>query len=178
MGATAQDPIHLLRHVRAIRSFRPDPLPDDVIADILEVARWTGSARNRQPWTFILIRNPATLRRIGELGAPQTTHVGRAPAAIAVVMSRGGTEVDAYDEGRVVERILTAAAAHGLGSAIGWIRDDVRPAAHELLGIPEPHRLRTVVSIGYPSAEGSRPKSAPGTARRPLDQLVRDERFS
>ena len=47
---TASDRIAFLRSLRAVRSFRPDPIPQEVIDDILDVVRWSGSASNLQPW--------------------------------------------------------------------------------------------------------------------------------
>ena len=42
-----RDEIDLLRRLRAVREFRPDPVPQAAIDDMLEVARWTGTASNR-----------------------------------------------------------------------------------------------------------------------------------
>ncbi|MGZ6340790.1 MAG: hypothetical protein ACXWMX_02965, partial [Candidatus Limnocylindrales bacterium] len=69
---------------------------------------------------------------------------------------------------------------HRAGPGLGDRLDHGRPAAAvgALLGVPEGIRARILVSLGYPTEEGSRPKSAPGTARRPLAEMVRFERFS
>jgi len=166
-----------MRHVRAVRSFRPDPVPDEFLTEILEVARWTGSASNSQPWTFVVVRERSTLGAIAE-ASPNVRHVAGAAAAIVLVMDGDSPEIETFDEGRVAERILIAATALGLASAIGWIMSAGAPAVHALLGVPERHRVRTLVSLGYPSEAGSRPKAAPGTARRPLAEMVRFERFS
>jgi len=48
--------LRTMRQVRSVRSFRPDPVPDEYLTAILEVARWTGSGSNRQPWTFVVVR--------------------------------------------------------------------------------------------------------------------------
>ena len=56
-----------------------------------------------------------------------------------------------------------------------WPGEDGGPRR---LGVPEDRRARTLVSLGYPTEEGARPKSAPGVARRPLAEMVRFERFS
>ena len=51
--AEAENPqrlIVLLRGLRAVRQFRPDPVPQEVVDSVLEVARWSGSAGNQQPW--------------------------------------------------------------------------------------------------------------------------------
>jgi nitroreductase len=170
--------VRALKRVRQIRDFRPDPVPNHLVDEILDVARWTGSASNRQPWRFIVIRDSETRRRIAEIGAPSTTHVGKAPLALAVVMD-GDSEVrNAYDEGRVSERILIAAEMLGLGAGIAWVKAKFRPQIHELLGVSEPQFVRTIVSIGYPTDAAKRPKSAPGTARRPLPELVHEERLT
>lgn len=167
--------LRALRRVRSVRSFRPDPVPEDLLTAILEVARWTGSGGNRQPWTFVLVRERATLRAIAE-ASPNTGHVAGAAAAIVIVMD-GAAEIETFDEGRAAERILVAATALGLASAIGWIVPTASPGVASLLGAPEGSRVRTLVSLGYPTEDGARPKAAPGTARRPLEEVVRLERM-
>ena len=66
---TARDRIAFLRGLRAIRQFRPDPVPQEVVGDFLEVARWSGSASNRQPWELVVIRSRETLRALAEVKA-------------------------------------------------------------------------------------------------------------
>jgi nitroreductase len=168
--------LRTLRAVRSVRDFRSDPVPDEAIAEILEVARWTGSGMNRQPWTFVVVRERDTLRAIAE-ASPNTGHVAGAAAAIVIVMAGEMPERETFDEARAAERILIAATALGLASAIGWIMPKGQPAVAALLGVPEGRRVRTLVSLGYPGDIGARPKSAPGTARRPLEEIVRYERF-
>jgi nitroreductase len=58
---TARNIIALLKRLRAVRQFRPDPVPQEVVDAVLEVARWSGSASNRQPWEFVLIRSRETM---------------------------------------------------------------------------------------------------------------------
>jgi nitroreductase len=169
--------LRILRSVRSVRDFRPEPVPDADIQAILEVARWTGSGMNRQPWTFVVIRDRATLRAIAT-ASPNTGHIGSAAAAIAIVMPGESSEIDTFDEGRAAERILIAATTLGLASAIGWIRTAAQPDVAGELGVPADRRVRTVVSLGYPTEQGSLRKSGPGQARRPLEALVREERFS
>ena len=169
--------LQTMRRVRAVRSFRPEPVPEEFLTEILEVARWTGSGSNSQPWMFVVVRKRSTLGAIAA-ASPNVRHVAGAAAAIVIVMDGDSPEIETFDEGRVAERILVAATALGLASAIGWIVDAGAPAVHALLGVPESRRVRTLVSLGYPTEAGSRPKAAPGTARRPLAELVRFERFS
>ncbi len=60
----AEDINSFLRSLRAVRSFRPDPVPREVVDDALNVARWSGSASNRQPWEIIVIRDRETLEAL------------------------------------------------------------------------------------------------------------------
>jgi nitroreductase len=169
--------LRAMRRVRSVRSFRREPIPDDLLSEILEVARWTGSGSNAQPWTFLVVREPATLGAIAA-ASPNVRHVAGAAAAIVIVMDGESPEIETFDEGRVAERILVAATALGLASAIGWVVPAAANAVGALLGVPEGRRIRTLVSLGYATEEAARPKSAPGMARRPLADVVRYERFS
>jgi nitroreductase len=169
--------LRTMRRVRSVRSFRPELVPDELLTEILEVARWTGSGSNQQPWTFVVVRERATLEAIAA-ASPNVRHVAGAAAAIVIVMDGDSPEIETFDEGRVAERILVAATALGLASAIGWVVPAAADAVGALLGVPAGHRTRTLVSLGYPTEEGSRPKAAAGTARQPLADVVRFERFS
>ena len=77
-------------------------------------------------------------------------------------------ELNAFDEGRIAERIMLAAHAHGVGSCIGWLRNDGSSGAKRLLGIQPERTVRTTVSLGYP-AEGA----VRGGRRKPIAELVR-----
>lgn len=161
-----------LRDLRQVRRFTDEPVPDDVLTDILEVARWTGSAKNTQPWHFLVIRDRERLRALSEMGN-FTAFIAGAPLAIGVVLDGSNARTEAYDHGRVEERIMLAAKAHGLGSGTAWYDPD---AVRETLGVPEPFVLRSLVGIGYP-AEGDHSARSVSGGRQPLDELVRHERF-
>src|SRR5437870_146440 len=106
--------ISLLRRLRQVRRFRLDPVPAAALTDILEVGRWTGSGMNQQPWEFIVVQTPATLQAIVADEA-QNSWLGTVPCAILIRMTSEYPELLAYDEGRLTERMMLAAAAHGLG---------------------------------------------------------------
>ena len=59
--------VAFLRSLRTVRFFEPKPVPQEVLGDVLEVARYSGSARNRQPWEFVVVRDRRTLRRLAAL---------------------------------------------------------------------------------------------------------------
>ena len=174
---SARQVTRFLRDLRQTRRFRTDPVPDDVLHDLLEVARWTGSSKNSQPWHFLVVREPETLVRLSELGN-FTSFVAGSVLAIAIVLDGNSPLAEAYDEGRVQERLMLAAKAHGLGSGTAWYSsEESQRQVRELLGVPEGLMVRSVVAFGYPEAEPhDRPRSVNG-GRKPLEELVRYERF-
>jgi len=167
-----------LRRLRAVRNFRPDPVSQHVLNDLLDVARWTGSARNLQPWEFVVIRKPETLQALAQVEG-SVKHLAGAALAIVLVMAGdpGFVAQETYDEGRLSERIMLAAAAHGLGSCIGWFAGSGPAAAKDILGIPAERLVRTVLSLGYPDQEAQRVRPKPLQARKPLTELVHNEHY-
>jgi nitroreductase len=77
-ASNAEDRISFLRSLRAVRSFSPEPVPQEVV-DVLEVARWSGSTSNRQPWELV-IRDRETLRKLAQVEG-YARHLGDAPWA-------------------------------------------------------------------------------------------------
>ena len=61
------DILDVLTSRKSIRRYKPDPVPDEMIDKILEAARWAPTGENYQPWRFIVIRDPETKNRIGDL---------------------------------------------------------------------------------------------------------------
>jgi nitroreductase len=171
---TVEDLVTFLRSLRAVRSFRPDPVPQEVVDDILEVARWSGSASNRQPWELVVIRDKDTLGALARVDG-YADHLADAPLGIVLVMAGARAEQETYDEGRLAERVMLAALAHGVGSSVGWIVGSGRDAAREILGVSEGRMVRTAISLGYPD-EGARRRRA-GQARKPLSEIVHEERY-
>lgn len=172
--------IAFLRGLRAVRQLRPDPLPEATLADILEVARWSGSAGNRQPWEFVVVRDRAMLGRLATIDGASASHLANAAVGIAIVIRPEVPDLDAYDEGRLAERILLAAAAHGVGAAIGHFTGPgntwaASTEAKRLLGIPDERVLRETISLGYPAEHLQSTPNPPG--RKPLEQLVHWDRY-
>jgi nitroreductase len=95
-------------------------VPQEVVDDILEVARWSGSASNRQPWELVVIRDRDTLGALARVQG-YAHHLADAPLGIVLAMAGERAEQETYDEGRLAERIMLAALAHGVGSSVGWI---------------------------------------------------------
>lgn len=61
------DVFEAMRTTRAVRKLRPDPIPDEVLARVLEAATWAPSGGNRQPWRIVAVRSPETKRALQQL---------------------------------------------------------------------------------------------------------------
>jgi nitroreductase len=179
LSSFAADRVRPLMRVRQIRDFADRAVSPAELDAIVDVARWSGSSGNSQPWRFIVVRDRDTIRRLAEAAMPQTRALRTAPAAIAIVLpdEAGKAVGNAYDEGRAAERILIAASTLGLGAGITWILADARERTYAILAIPEGRLVRTIVAIGHPSEAARAPKGAPGTARLPRDETVFEDRW-
>jgi nitroreductase len=179
MLATANraDVVEEIRKVRQARLFHPKPVPDDVLNQLLEIARWSGSSRNSQPWHFIVVRDKQMLKDLSQL-RPPINWVADAPVALAVVLDGGDEASEAYDEGRVTERVLIAAKLLGLGGGTAWYLGEENEAkAKQLLSIPVERRARSMIVLGYPTTTTDhRPnKNAPG--RKSMNEIVSYDQY-
>ncbi|MDQ6695426.1 MAG: nitroreductase family protein [Chloroflexota bacterium] len=166
--------IALLRGLRQVRQFSSKPVPEEAIDNILEVARWTGSGMNVQPWEFVVVHEHDTLKEITEAEGAGSWLPG-ATMAIVIVMSGKMKEIETYDEARLTERMMLAAAAFGVGAGIWWFKDS-GAAAKRILGIPEDKSVRTAVGLGYPAEEATgKPKRT--DARKPLSELAHHGKY-
>ena len=149
--------------LRAIREFDDTPLTEQDMAALLKAAQWTGSSKNRQNWSFIVVDDPEQKDRLCDAG-DFTTPIRNAPAAICLVQEPEGYE---FDTGRLAQNIMLAADAIGLGSCpITLHRDEV---AAEVLGLPEGTRCRYAVAVGYKASGAGAAKMG---GRKLLHELV------
>jgi nitroreductase len=152
-------------------------VPEDVIEELLELARWTGSSKNTQPWRFIVVRDRDRLEKIAAL-RPNINWAAGAPLGIAIVLDGGNALSEAYDEGRVTERLLTGANLLGYGGGVAWFGEPTHQAeAKRILGIPEDRHARQIVMIGRATSTKDPRPTGPPRGRKPLAELVSYERW-
>jgi nitroreductase len=163
----AHEFVSLLKSLRAVRQFADKPLPAEAVRDIHDVIRWSGNASNRQEFEVLWIEDRALLRRLSELKG-YAKHLADAAAGAVIVPWMASDVLNAFDEGRIAERIMLAAHAYGIGSSIGMLTGDAREQAAKLLDLPAGRIVRTMISLGYP-AEGA----LRGGRRRPLTEVVK-----
>ena len=160
-----------IRSRRTVRNFKPDSVPNRIVNRILRVGRWAPSSSNVQPWHFIVIKDPATLKAMGGI-ATQGTFLGQAPLAIAIVMENAARPQ--LDAGRAIQQMELVAWAEGLGTCfVGLRAEEQQVALKELLGIPPEMELITVLPFGY-REEGF---SGRGVPRKPMSEIAHGERF-
>ena len=170
-----------VRSLRAVRRFEDRDIPDEVLTDILDTARWTASAKNTQPWRLVVVRERDTLAKLAECGQFAYHLAGARLAIVLVMRSRGA----AFDAGRLASNLMLGAWAHGVGSCIGWFMpDDNEARVKELLGVPAGQSVQVGISLGYPADEDAlwvsrSPNRTSGfpVGRMPMDEFVSWERF-
>jgi nitroreductase len=179
----AAERIRFLRTLRAVRRFDGRLIPDEVLADVLEVARWTGSAKNRQPWELVVVEDRESMRALSRSG-DFAGHLAEAPLGVVLLMAgEGGVRTTAVDEGRLAQNLMLAAWAHGVGSCIATVWSDREEAAKAVIGAPDATTVRTILSLGYPADPSARflsagsGRTAVPVGRKPLDELVHYERY-
>lgn len=138
------------------RSYSADPVPDDVLEQVLEAGRVSGSAKNRQDRRFVVLSAEARARAASMVTRP--TNLEGAAAAIAIVtVSDGGSWAD-FDAGRAAQNMMLAAWASGVGSCPNALAD--AEAIASLLAVSEEERVAVILSFGFPPG-GHDPSSRP-----------------
>jgi nitroreductase len=166
-----------IRRVSQIRQFTDEPLPDDVVDQLLELARWTGSSKNSQPWHFVVVRDRDNLRKISAL-RPNINWAAAAPVGIAIVLDGASPMSEAYDEGRVTERLMTGATMLGYGAGVAWFGEAEHQAtAKKLLGIPDAKTARQIVMVGRAKSREDPRSYGPKRGRKPMTEVASFERF-
>ena len=155
------------------RRYGPGPLPEEIVTRILDAGRLSGSASNRQPWTFVLPEGDDRVEALARaVYAPE--NVLRAGLVVAVVL--GGTGKATFDAGRAAQNMLLAAWNEGISSCPNGIAD--REAAHAALALSTEESIAIVLTFGVPerprdAASRSAEEWSERANRRPLADVVR-----
>ncbi|RSN63767.1 nitroreductase family protein [Actinomadura sp. WAC 06369] len=168
-GRPPSGPLAALRAVRATRWFTGEDVDDATLREILDTARWTGSARNRQPWRFHTVRSAETRRALSECGA-YALHLRAAPVVVLLALDRSHADAE-FDGGRVAQTIVLAAHLLGLGTCpVTFFPEANSARATAIAGLGEPWRVRTGIALGRPAPRPSGTSAIP-TGRHGLDTL-------
>ena len=185
---------------RAIRQFKPDPVPDDEVRKLIEAATKAPSGGNSQPWRFLVIRDAESKRVIGAYykrawdaayGAQSTStlqssvrtsaanlaeHMHEVPVLIMACIQHDGSPGTMGRGSSIfpaVQNLLLAARGLGLGSVITSLHKRFEQEIKELLEIPENVETAALLPIGYP-ADGV---TYGPTRRSPVEEVTYQERW-
>ncbi|MFQ5909037.1 MAG: nitroreductase family protein [Thermoplasmata archaeon] len=152
----------------AVRSFTEEEVPEEMVLRVLEAGRWAPSAKNSQPWHFIVIRNRSTLQDLARL---TSTGPYLADAPMAIVVTMIGAKFPQADAGRAIQNMVLAAWDQGLGTC--WVANFDQEPTRRLLGLPDDAKVVSAFPLGFPSPEAARR----GKRRKPLAQIASWEKF-
>ncbi len=159
----------------SVRRYLDKDVEEDKLMRILEAARLAPSARNLQPWKFVIVRDKERRRELREAALNQH-FVEEAPVVIAAVglnperQMRCGVPSYAVDVAIAVEHMALQAVEEGLGTC--WIGAFEQDKVRKILKIPEKYKVVALLTLGYP-AEPERPK-----IRKRLEEIIAWEEFT
>ena len=158
---------------RSIRSYSPDPIPEDVLERVLEGARMAPSANNVQPWHFLVVQDAARRRQLAQLAAGQM-FVAEAPV---VIVCCGRRYEDRYswiksnmylvDCAIAIDHLTLAARNEGVGTC--WIGAFDHDGVRKAVKVPPGYDVIMLLPIGYPASQAA--FRAP-SGRRGLREIV------
>ncbi len=153
---------------RDTRLYSNEPIADEALRRVLQAGRMAGSAKNREPFRFVVIRDKEHMAKLAECG-DFAQPLSPATAAIAVCLNPDGMD---FDAGRAAQNMMIVAWDEGLASCP--LRIHNADCGREVLGLPEGWHIAIVVALGHPQ---------PGTSmsqdrtRKPFEEYVSWERF-
>jgi nitroreductase len=163
--------LELFKKRHSVRIFQEKPIAKSVLEDIVDAARLAPTARNVQPWEFVVVTGRTLLKDIAAI----TDH-GKfiANAAACILVFCADTKYYLEDGCAATENILLAAAGSGLGSC--WVAADKKDYClriNSLLCAPASFKLVSMVAVGYPLAGAQRDF----VQKRCLEEVIHWEKF-
>jgi nitroreductase len=169
---------------RSIRRYTLQPVPEDMLRDVLAAAQWAPSWANTQCWEIVVIRDRRVKEELQAVLSPKNP-AGPAMVSAPVVLAvcgknklsgfykgRGVTRFGdwkLYDLGLATQNMLLAAASHNLGTVVVGAFDHER--AGTILGLPDDVEVVTLIPLGFPDHRPGAPR------RKPLEDFVHQDRY-
>lgn len=168
--------LQVIRDRRSVRRYNGDPVPEETLARVLEAARMAPSAKNIQPWKFVVVRDRETKVGLAKAAFGQS-FMSEADIVVAAcgfpekAYPRQGSFMNSWpiDVAIAFEHLVLQAAEEGLGTC--WIGAFDEAAAKAVLGVPADVRVMAMTPLGWPM-ESPRPRG-----RKPLDDIVSYDRY-
>lgn len=177
------DPIFLKRW--SSRAFSRQQVPEEIWKSVLEAARWAPSAKNIQPWRFIIAKRKEDLEKFHSFILPgNLTWAKEAPVLMILISEKavmnGQDKSMAFDAGTAWGYLSLEAARKGLVShAMGGIDKE---KARDVLNIPENFDIHIAVALGYPGNKADLPEDLQQreqpSSRKAFNEIVTEGCFS
>lgn len=140
---------------RSIRQFKEQPVPDNVIYEILEAGRWSPSGKNNQPWRFVIIKNKDIKEKLASL-TKYSSIVKNADFCIALFYNTPSgydRDKDLMSLGSCIQNMLLQAHSSGIGSV--WLGEILKnkEKINPILGIGEENENMALIAFGYSNDE-------------------------
>jgi nitroreductase len=148
--------LELIYRRRSIRRFARGELEPETITELLRAAMAAPSAKNGQPWQFIVVTDRQALEEMRE--RHPSGYLAAECAALFVILGPGEHILLDQDLANATQNLLLAAAGLGLGACWMGMRAERQPPVKQYLGIPEDMRVVSMVAVGYP-AEDKEPRT-------------------
>jgi nitroreductase len=168
---------------RSVRKYKPDPISDQVISELIDAARWAPSWANLQCARYVVVKDKAVREKLLESMTPKNPArdaVANAPVTVAFIGKidasgyKGGQPFDdkgwyMFDVGMAMQNFCLAAHAKGLGTVVVGAFD--YKAAGKALNVPEGYQVVAFTPLGYPDGEAKAP------ARKEMSELMFREKM-
>ena len=157
------DALEALRSRRSVRRYEDRPVEKALLETVVDCGRLAATARNEQPWEFIVVSEEKTRQAIAEYTS-YGKFIAQSPVCIAVFCKPADYYLE--DGAAATQNILVA--AHALGLATCWVAGARKPYAddiRDLLGAPEGYKLISLVALGYS-------EDSPSPTKRPLEDVL------
>ncbi|MFB0503869.1 MAG: nitroreductase family protein [Candidatus Bathyarchaeia archaeon] len=142
------DVFEALTKRKSVRSYLETPVPDEVLAKVMEAARLAPSAGNVQPWHFIAVRKEEKRVRIAK-GCRYGKFLDESPVVIiACGDKKASPHYYAMETAIALEHVVIASTALGLGTC--WIGMFKEQEIREMLNLPENFEIIALLALGYP----------------------------
>ncbi|NPV51920.1 MAG: nitroreductase [Firmicutes bacterium] len=134
---------------RSVRRYLEEGIPDDDLAKILEAGRTAPSAANRQPWRFVVVRDPEIRQRVALACNGQTWMADAAVILAGIGVPSESQKWYAVDVTIAMQTMILVASSLGYGTC--WIGAFDEDKVKEVLGIPREMRVIALTPIGKPA---------------------------
>jgi len=154
-----------IKNRRSIRKYKPDPVSDELINQIVEAGQWAPSGKDRQLVEFIVVREASARKELSQI-FPRGPFLAQAPVNIVIICDRFKTRWAVQDGCIAAQNMLLKIHELGLGSC--WLGPKDEERARKFLNIKENYEIITCLAVGYPAETPTKTRNQPKVHKEKL----------